>query len=485
VNRYLLKLAKKTEQDKPHVLEAHKKLDENKGLIVHWGTGSGKTKFFLDAAKKALDEDKVNDALITAPASLVTNIDKELKKHNIKLDRTRLHVYSYEKANNISDELSKKRWSIAIADEAQKLRNPGTQRSKSLSEIFSKADKRVLATATANYNAPADIAPLINIAAGGVYLPTDRSKFDSRYIGQVDKPRSLSQVILGEKAQKEDSVIRKNELGDIFEDHVHYYDPKDDPAAKDKFPEVKQKNIEIEMDGAQARMYKFMEGKIPFMLRMKIRHNLPLDKQEKANLNHFSQGTRQVSNSHRHLSQDPDSVGYTPKIRAAVESMDASIKADKTHRGLVYSNYLEGGVHEYSKLLQEKKIKHGVFTGQLSAAEKDKLKNDYNSGKIPVLLISSSGAEGLDLKGTRKVQILEPHFNKAKIHQVVGRSARYESHSHLPPEKRNVEVEHYLATHPKSLLSASPMSIDQYLSKNSDDKQVIFDQIKQIMKDRS
>lgn len=493
MNKYLIKIARRSlpqnpspdSQEKPHVIAAHEKLDKNKGLIVHWGTGSGKTKFFLDAANKALQENKRDDALIVAPASLVTNVDKELKKHKIKLDRKRLQVYSYEKANNISDELKKKRFAIAIADEAHKLRNAKTQRAQSLTEIFSKADKKVLSTATANYNHAADIAPLINIAAGYEALPTDRAKFENRYIRKGIKPQSFFEKILRKPLVEEKTLSGTHELKPLFKDHVHHYDPKEDPAAKDKFPTVTEKSVYVDMSPRQLNYYRFMEGQIPFWLRMKIRHNLPLDKQEKSQLNSFSQGVRQASNSYRHLVQNSDDAEYTPKMTKAVSSLQEKFKKDKNFRGLVYSNYLDAGVKEYSKLLKEKGIKHGVFTGELSREEKDKIRDDYNSGKIPVILVSSSGSEGLDLKGTKLVQILDQHFNKAKLRQVIGRGSRYESHEHLPKEERVMEVEHYLSTHPKGLTGSAPASIDVYLKNMSEDKDEIFDQIKGIIREQS
>lgn len=68
---------------------------------------------------------------------------------------------------------------------------------------------------------------------------------------------------------------------------------------------------------------------------------------------------------------------------------------------------------------------HDVFTGALTKEQKNQAVQRYNedNGKPKVLLVSSSGGEGLDLKGTGLVQILEPHFNKSKIQQVVGRAA--------------------------------------------------------------
>ena len=208
-----------------------------------------------------------------------------------------------------------------------------------------------------------------------------------------------------------------------------------------------------------------------------------MDKQEKAAMNSFSTGVRQVSNSTRHLVQEVDSEDFTPKIHKAISNLTKKMEGDKNFRGLVYSNYLDAGTNEYSRKLTEHKIPHVVFTGSLTREQKDQAVKDYNSGKVKVLVVSSSGSEGLDLKGTKLTQILEPHFNPSKIKQVKGRGARFKSHEHLPEAERNMEVEHYLSVFPKSVMGTNYTSIDKYLSGMSDDKQVIFNQIKDVMRE--
>lgn len=64
---------------------------------------------------------------------------------------------------------------------------------------------------------------------------------------------------------------------------------------------------------------------------------------------------------------------------------------------------------------------------------------------IKVFMITSSGAEGLDLKNTRYVHIMEPFWNLVRIEQVIGRAVRICSHKNLPPELRNVEAYVYIS----------------------------------------
>ena len=64
---------------------------------------------------------------------------------------------------------------------------------------------------------------------------------------------------------------------------------------------------------------------------------------------------------------------------------------------------------------------------------------------ISILLISKSGAEGLDLKSIRSVHIMEPYWNKVRVDQVIGRARRIESHKELPEDQRNVSVYEYVS----------------------------------------
>jgi superfamily II DNA/RNA helicase len=90
-----------------------------------------------------------------------------------------------------------------------------------------------------------------------------------------------------------------------------------------------------------------------------------------------------------------------------INDIKSQHKADKNYRGITYSNYLDSGVLPMSQSL--KSVPHAVYSGKLSIQEKNKIVQDYNKGKIKHLFVTSAGSEGLDLKGTKLVQITEPH----------------------------------------------------------------------------
>ena len=114
------------------------------------------------------------------------------------------------------------------------------------------------------------------------------------------------------------------------------------------------------------------------------------------------------------------------------------------------------------------KPKFVLYTGTETAEEKEIIRNIYNSnwGFVPasiavklreinennfmgeiikVFMITSSGAEGINLKNTRFVHVVEPYWNMVRPEQVIGRARRICSHQDLPEELRTVKVYLYLA----------------------------------------
>jgi len=113
------------------------------------------------------------------------------------------------------------------------------------------------------------------------------------------------------------------------------------------------------------------------------------------------------------------------------------------------------------------KPKFVLYTGTETAEEKEIIRNIYNGmwdfvplsiatklrersqsnmygEAIKIIMITSSGAEGINLRNTRFVHIVEPYWNMVRIEQVVGRARRICSHQDLPVAMRNVKVFLYL-----------------------------------------
>ena len=101
--------------------------------------------------------------------------------------------------------------------------------------------------------------------------------------------------------------------------------------------------------------------------------------------------------------------------------------------------------------------------------------------QIKVVLISQTGAEGLDFKFIRQVHILEPWYNTSRTEQIIGRAVRTCSHKLLPFVKRNVEI--YL--HGTILEQPEEEAVDLYVYRLAELKAVQIGQISRLLKEIS
>ena len=85
--------------------------------------------------------------------------------------------------------------------------------------------------------------------------------------------------------------------------------------------------------------------------------------------------------------------------------------------------------------------------------------NNFYGEVINTLMISASGAEGINLRNVRYVHILEPYWHPVRIEQVVGRARRICSHQDLPAELRTVNVFLYLMVYSPTQLK--PLSKEE------------------------
>ena len=118
-----------------------------------------------------------------------------------------------------------------------------------------------------------------------------------------------------------------------------------------------------------------------------------------------------------------------------------------------------------------------LYTGTESAEQKEIVRKVYNGewGAIPpsleaqvrrisgnnlygevirVFMITASGAEGINLRNTRFVHIVEPYWHPVRMQQVIGRARRICSHQDLPEALRTVKVFLYLMQFSKEQLES-------------------------------
>jgi len=400
------------------------------GLLVYHGLGSGKTITSILAAKY----NKMNAAVIV-PASLQENYKKEIRK--VKAKKSDYHITSYSKFSKEPKHI--KNTEMLILDEAHKIKNSATKRAKAVASVSKDYKKVLLLTGTPIQNKPYEVATLINMAAGKKKLPISEVEFNKEYINKVKVTPNILDVIF--KGAKPYVKIQPKNLGEFREKTkglVSYYGV---DANNPNYPKVERYTDKVMMDKDQEKLYKYYKKQLPSSLKYIVSHNIPVNKRDASALNSFMSATRQISNVPGKFYKGEPKV--SPKIHVIAKKIYKSKLPS-----LVYSNFLDNGVFPLAKELTRKKVKFGIYTGQLSSKQKNDLVKRYNSKKIKALLVSSAGGEGLDLKDTGTVHIMEPHWNESKINQVIGRAVRFKSHNDLPPSKRVVKVYKYLSDIP-------------------------------------
>jgi intein/homing endonuclease len=429
------------------------------------------------AAQKALGV----PSQVVAPAALLGNYSKEQKKHYGKGAKP-VDLVSMQQAARTGE---LENTALRVVDEAHRARDPGTATYRALRD--SPAEKRLLLTGSPFYNHPSDIAPLLRIAAGTSLVPEDKAEFTSRYIyDKPVKPGLFDRFVHGATGGTVATLRpeRAEELRGIFSKWVDHH-----PGTREHFPEVEHVDVDVPMSDGQRRVYDTVMDAAPSWVAAKVRRGLPPDKQEAKQLNAFLSGARQISNSTAGFIPETDKA-EEPKIQKAFENLKKELDSNPRSKAVVYSNFLQAGINPYKAHLQSAGIPFGEFTGEMGRAQRDQLVRDYNDNKIRALLLSSAGGEGLDLKGTRLLQVLEPHWNREKLRQVEGRGARYMSHADLPEEERKLRIENYMSSLPEGTMGRlwrtvsgreKDKSVDQYLAQMSNDKDALIGQFKGLL----
>lgn len=454
----------------PHQERVRDRIRQGQSLLLYHGLGSGKS---LSSIAATEEPGKKIDVVV--PAALRTNYKKELNKFT-EGESPERNIHSYEGATRNK---TLGGGDVLVADEIQRINNSASGRSQTIMKAAPKYKQRILLSGTPIRNAPHELAPVIRTLNPESKIPTSTKDFDARFLEEKKiEPSWWNKTIHGVQPGYETVAKNLPEIREAVHGRIDYHMPK-----KEGYPSMSEQMVKVPMSEDQQRVYATVTEKADPFIAWKVRHDMPLSKQESQGLNAFMTAARVVSNT----TTPYGGKGHSPKFQHAAADMDKHLKENPRGKALVYSNYLDGGVKEYSKHLTAKGISHHIFSGELGDKERKRVVDEYNNDKVKALLISGAGSEGLDLKGTRLVQILEPHWNKQRIDQATGRAARYKSHEHLPENERNVHVMHYHSTHAPTFMNKvfktkPETSADEYLYNLSQKKDKLNQSFLDVLK---
>lgn len=209
-------------------------------------------------------------------------------------------------------------------------------------------------------------------------------------------------------------------------------------------------------------------------------------------------------------------VQYSPKFLSILENITNEENVS-TH--LLYSQFrtLEG-IAVFKMILEEngfvelalrkdesgqyvlnippEKLNHpkfALYTGTEDSEEREIVRNIFNNdwkdlpksvleqvetlpqnefGQVcKLLMITASGAEGINLKNVRYVHIMEPYWHPVRVEQVIGRARRICSHKDLPKELQTIEPFIYI-----SVFSEQQKANKEFKSLIKNDKNMTSDE---------
>lgn len=435
--------------------------NKTRGVIVVHDTGTGKTRTACASAARLLHEKQVNKVWVIAPLSVTSGWERDMTRcqltRGIHWDIVTPQKLFSDAKNGLSLDYS---GSMLIIDEAHALRTFAKQEVKgedgaarerkatglmvqNVTEISAACSKVLVMTATPVVNGVEDLHSLLSLLNG---------------VAITDNATQWKEMVEDEESFRE-----------LFKSKVSVYMPESDQ--KMGYPRVITERRQLPMSDAYYKEYLTVQN---------------------AEIGNYSDGVRA-------LLKDKDGTCYysgmrraannipfqdSPKIDVVVNAvLDMTQANDLLPPGsfpdklAIFSSFKSSGVEHISNSILPSIIpgKFALITGDTSPLKRAKTIKDYNDDKITVLLFSRAASEGVDLRGTTRMIVMEPQWNAASTDQAIARAVRLHSHEHLPEDRRVVRITNLILSKP-SVLSPNDkmtMSVDEILEMISNRKRAI------------
>lgn len=447
-----------------HQERAAKRYFENDGniLLAH-GVGSGKTFSGINMIEEGRKRNIGKTALIVVPASLRNNFlengvnrytnstgviygnQQEVKAGThasiAKPPKADYHIVSAEmfrkdparwitgtKADTVLyDELHRAKDEAGLTFQAIKAARPLHRNFIGLTGSFIS-------------NTPSDIVPLVDAMTNGEHKLGTRGEFQRKYLYTDDAGKKKFRNL--------------DKLTPLVSKHIDYFGT-DQMRASD-IPRKQIQEVYVEMSPHQHGLFNYALGKLDGKIVSKLKKDISsLSDKEISHIFSRISHARKISNSIHTLDDRltaEQSAEQTPKVRRMLNDIEQHLKETPDGQAVAYTNLIHGGVDVLTAGLKARGIDHGVFMGKRPGHnEEDRQRDveDYRTGKKKVIVVSSAGAEGLNLPNTTFFGSLDSHFNPERILQAEARGVRAGGLAHRDQKDRNVLVRRYITVSPR------------------------------------
>ena len=465
-----------------------------KGLLVNHYMGTGKTYLGLGFGQSYSEY----PVIILAPSFLESHWHNQLNEFNPSHPE-RFTFVSYEDAPQKlgAMDLSKH---VLLIDEAhnlvKKMRSSDQASNERYTELYlnlRNAYKILALTGTPIYSDESDLAYMINLVAGKDLMPFNKESFRLSYT-KIDKGRQFSRgyitesnlmvltlpvflAIYGAALFDVTGGIIGGVLGGLGMPLLNWSLPLSsfqmrELNVKELVPYMNQYISYFKFNESQFKDFPALDFKVEeisynryqysFFLRL-VEGDLPVSDIQRLLKNDVTKRSDEIVkiNSTQILEQLYSGVGagrdignfdFRDKDLSTIEppkfvKIYDDIQKNPESR-VIYSNYYETGILAFEAFLKRQGYnkRYAIIHPKLKAQEITNIVNAYNKGELKLLMLHPDITEGISLKGTQYLDILEPMLNGTVLEQVIGRTRRFQSHSHLPKEKQSVRVRMWQST---------------------------------------
>ena len=408
----------------PHQQRVVDHMCSHRGLIAIHQTGSGKTIAAI-ASIAALQKQIQNlHTIVITQVSIKKQFEAEVNKWNLQ----NVSYYCPKAFMLAMNDESKKPNldnTFLIIDEAHNIRTnvkintklevTNGQQAYFVIKAASLAKKVLLLTATPIINDPFDIYNLVMMVEG---IAPEESINRDAFVQAIEKAQT------------------KQDFFDFFSCKTSFYTPSllnNTMAVRNDFVKT------FTMTNEYYKVYKQIEenhisGDVQAIINTDAEHDS------------FWTILRRAVNSN--LEEDESKMN--PKIEWIQSFVQQQVAQNK--KSLIYSNWKDAGINQVKKVLKACNIGFVSVTGDMTDIQRFNSLAKYNNNDVLVMLISKAGSEGLDLKGTRNVVLLESNWHASSEQQIIGRAIRQGSHDHLPEEERSVDVYRLMMQKPEGCM---------------------------------
>jgi SNF2 family DNA or RNA helicase len=392
------------------------------GALLADDMGLGKT---VQTITYLLFKASEGPALVIAPASVAPNWKTEIEKFAPSLNVSILNfianrstfiseakagdvvICTYGLLLSVKTEITQKKWTTAVLDEAHVIKNRGAKTSGVAMQL--KTKYRVMLTGTPVQNHLGELWNLFQFVNPG--LLGSYEDFSRRFIGPIEVAKDK------ERQQQLDRIVHPFMLRRTKE------------KVLDELPEKTEIYQTVDLSPEEMAVYE--------IIRENAQQMLEAENSEKVSINALAEITRLRQASCAAQLVEKNWKGKCSKIEALIEALEPIIESGDA--ALVFSQFTS-----FLAIVQKELDKAGIpylyIDGTVSVKERQKLVEKFQNGECPVFIISlKAGGLGLNLTRANYVFHLDPWWNPAIEQQATDRAHRMGQHN-------AVTVYHFLSS---------------------------------------